>query len=328
MTDYLHGKRVLVTGGTGSLGRALVPKILSRGASAVCVYSRTEVKQADMRADYAAEWERMRFFIGDVRDLERLRRAFTAVDVVIHAAALKRIDTAEYDPDEFQKTNCVGSMNVNSAAIDCGVKRCMLISTDKAAAASTLYGATKAVAERTTIAANAYSGALGTAFSCVRYGNVVASTGSIVPIFRKQAATGGPLTLTHKAMTRFWLTLDQATDFVLQAVEDQQGGETFVPQIPAARVADLAEAIAPGMATTEIGIRAGEKLHEELITVEEGRRTLWQPEHKRYVIAPSVGWQGTPPKGVNASDGFSYSSATGPHMSVEEIRAMLKEAGL
>lgn len=306
----------LITGGSGSLGHALVPLLLGEyDARKVIVLSRSESKQAEMRQQFPDS--RMRYFIGDVRDLDRLRRAFTAVDVVLHAGALKRVPEAEYSPDEWILTNVHGTMNVNAAALDSGVKRVMLISTDKSCAPATLYGATKLCAERNTIAANSYSGAFGTRFAAVRYGNVINSTGSVIPLFKAQAESGC-VTITDRDATRFWMTLEQAARFVLRCTEDMQGGETYVPIIPAARVVDVAEAVAPGCRHEVIGLRAGEKLHEELITNVESRRTTLEAERQRYNIAPALSNDvaGLP-------HGFTYTSDNSRLLTVQEIRSLI-----
>ena len=313
----MKGQAILITGGTGSLGHALVPLLLGEyQAGKVIVFSRSESKQAEMRQEF--QDPRMRFFLGDVRDRDRLATAFQGVDVVIHAAALKRIEVAEQDPLEVKKTNVDGTCNVNMAAIGCAVKKVMLISTDKACAPTTLYGASKLMAERETIAHNAYS-PWGTKFSAVRYGNVIGSTGSVIPLFRKQKETG-VITITDPEMTRFWITLDDAARFVLNCVDEMEGGETFVPVMPSARVVDIADAVAPGCRREFVGIRAGEKLHEELITTVEARRSF--RIGLGYVIEPAIGgrtrlWP-TP-------DGFSYTSDKNRMLTVEEIRDLIGE---
>ena len=319
----MKGQTVLVTGGTGSLGHALVPLLLGEyDAAKVIVFSRSESKQAEMRQEFPDP--RMRFFLGDVRDQERLKTAFHGVDVVIHAAALKRIEVAEADPLEVKKTNVDGTCNVNQAAIGCGVGKVMLISTDKACAPTTLYGASKLMAERETIAHNAYS-PWGTKFSAVRYGNVIGSTGSVIPLFRKQRETG-TLTITDPHMTRFWITLEQAARFVLDCVEDMHGGETFVPRMRAARVVDIAEAVAPGCKHKVVGIREGEKLHEELISYVEARRTT-DPRYakgNRFTIFPATSVLLVPACDL-LPPGFAYTSDQTPLLSVEEIRDLIGE---
>lgn len=260
----MRGERVVVTGGTGSFGKAFVKAALSAGAHKVIVFSRDELKQYEMAqgAD-----PRVAFFIGDVRDKDRLYRAFRGADAVVHAAAMKQVPACEFNPFEAVKTNVLGAQNVIEAAIDCGVRRVVALSSDKSACPINLYGATKLCSDKLFMAGNAYS-PNGTRFSVVRYGNVMGSRGSVIPLFMKQRETG-TVTITDQRMTRFWITMDQAVAFVQMALSRMKGGEIFVPKIPSMKVTDLAEAIAPGCKHHVIGIRGGEKLHEVLIPEEE-----------------------------------------------------------
>ena len=299
---------VLVTGGTGSFGQEFARTLLERtDVRKVIVLSRDELKQYEMQRRFCDE-SRLRFFIGDVRDADRLHRAFGEVDIVVHAAALKHVPTAEYNPLEAVRTNINGAENVINAAIDCDVARVVMLSTDKACSPVNLYGATKLVSEKLFISGNAYVGPRRTRLSVVRYGNVVGSRGSVIPLFREQAARGS-ITLTDERMTRFWLTLPQAVDFVMRAIDEMQGCEIFVPRIPSMRMLDLARAIAPDAKVEIIGVRPGEKLHEELISVHDARRTLDLGSH--YLIQPELEWwQPTPREGEPVPDGFHYSSDT------------------
>jgi UDP-N-acetylglucosamine 4,6-dehydratase len=303
-----NGKTILVTGGTGSFGRAFVETVLERhDPRRVIILSRDELKQHDLQRDI--QDSRLRFFLGDVRDVDRLRRAFDGVDVVVHAAALKQVPACEYNPFEAVKTNIIGSQNVVDAAIDCGVERVLALSTDKAVNPVNLYGATKLCAEKIFVQGNSYAGGKNTKFSCVRYGNVVGSRGSVIPIFLEQKKTG-TVTITDPRMTRFWLTLPQGVDFVLEALRLMHGGEVFIPRIPSMSIVDLAKAVAPGCAINETGIRPGEKLHECLISSDEARHTVMLDE--MYVIKPEHRWWGE----GNWSDGealpadFEFSSDT------------------
>lgn len=278
----LDDRVILVTGGTGSFGHRFIRTVLAEHRPRkVIVFSRDELKQTEMRRD--VDDPRIRFFIGDVRDRERLYRAFRGVDVVVHAAALKQVPACEYNPFEAVKTNVMGTANVVDAAIDCRVKRVMVISTDKAVNPINIYGATKLVAEKLAINANAYAGDSGTRFSVVRYGNVVGTRGSVVPIFT-ESWRNGTVPITDERMTRFWITLDQGVRFVVNCLEAMQGGEIFVPKVPSMRVVDLAETLAPGCRIEIIGIRPGEKLHEVLIHADEARRAIDCRDF--YVIMP------------------------------------------
>ena len=287
--DYLKGARVLITGGTGSLGRKLTRLILDGCATAtVVIYSRDEFKQFQIQQAMApADRERVRFFLGDVRDRDRLRRALTGVDYVVHAAALKQVPAAEYNPFEFVKTNVLGAENVINAAIDSRVKRVVALSTDKAANPINLYGATKLCSDKLFVSGNSYSGGGGTRFSVVRYGNVVGSRGSVIPFFLERRR-GGVLPITDERMTRFWITLEQGAALVLNALRDMYGGEIWVPRIPSMRITDLARVVAPECKQTLVGIRPGEKLHEVMIPVDDGREALQFENH--FVIKPSFPW--------------------------------------
>jgi UDP-N-acetylglucosamine 4,6-dehydratase len=264
---------VLVTGGTGSFGRKFVELMLNEyQPKKLIVFSRDELKQHEMRVS-GFDHPSLRYFIGDVRDEERLRRAMHGVDIVVHAAALKQVPACEYNPMEAIKTNIMGTSNVIEAALDAGVRKVMAISTDKAVNPINLYGATKLAAEKLVVQSNAYAGADVTRYACVRYGNVVGSRGSVVPVFLKQRETG-KLTITDARMTRFWLSLEQGVRFVVKCIDLMHGGEVFVPKIPSMKVADLARAIAPDAALEIIGIRSGEKLHEVLISDDEARTSV------------------------------------------------------
>lgn len=324
--NFLDGTSVLVTGGTGSFGQRCVKILLSEtSARRVIVFSRDELKQSQMQAAIPDPGQRLRFFIGDVRDLGRLQRAFHGVDYVIHAAALKQVPALEYNPFEAVKTNILGTQNVIDAAIDQGVKKVVLLSSDKAANPANLYGATKLCAEKLVVSGNAY-GAKATRLSAVRYGNVFGSRGSILHLIAEQRERG-EITLTHEEMTRFWITLDQGVGLVLMALEEMHGGEIYVPKIPSMRVKDLLEILAPECAIRVIGIRPGEKLHEVLITPEEARHTKEYENY--YVILPEHDWL----ERENYIDGrdvpvdFHFTSKTNTDwLSPERLRALLAQA--
>jgi UDP-N-acetylglucosamine 4,6-dehydratase/5-epimerase len=303
----LQGSSILVTGGTGSFGKAFIQYALDNfDPRRIVIYSRDELKQYEARQLFADD-PRLRWFIGDIRDQDRLRRAMHEVDYVVHAAALKQVDTAEYNPFEYVKTNVVGSQNVVEAAIDAGVKKVVALSTDKASSPLNLYGATKLAADKLFQSANHYAASYETRFSVVRYGNVMGSRGSVIPFFRKLAAEGKPMPVTDSRMTRFWITLPQAVAFVVDSFDQMQGGELYVPRIPSMKILDLVEAIAPGAETYEIGIRPGEKLHEEMISLDDARRTLRLGD--RYVVLPTIAnWGFTPPEGEALPEGFAYQS--------------------
>ena len=280
---YLDGKMILVTGGTGSFGKQFIKKALKYKIKRLVIFSRDELKQEEMRTMYGFTDKRLRYFIGDVRDKERLNRAMIDIDIVVHAAALKQVPAAEYNPMEAIKTNIIGASNIVDVAIDRRVKKVIALSTDKAVSPANLYGATKLVAEKIFTQGNNYSSADGAKFSCVRYGNVVGSRGSVVPLFLHQRENG-QVTVTDDQMTRFWLTLDQGVDLVLKSIEMMEGGEIFVPKIPSMKIIDLARVVAPKCKVKIMGIRPGEKLHEVLISEEEAHHTY---EYKgMYVIRP------------------------------------------
>jgi len=274
------------------------------------IFSRDELKQYEARQLFDND-PRLRWFIGDIRDQHRLKRAMHGIDHVVHAAALKQVDTAEYNPFEFVQTNIIGSQNVVEAAIDAGVQKIVALSTDKASSPLNLYGATKLAADKLFQTANHYASGHVTRFSVVRYGNVMGSRGSVVPFFKRLVAEGRPLPITDTRMTRFWITLPQAVQFVVDSFDSMVGGELYVPRIPSMRIMDLVEAVAPGAETVEIGIRPGEKLHEEMISEDDSRRTVLIGS--RYVVLPTVaewsGWR-EPDGGTPVPDGFSYRSNT------------------
>jgi UDP-N-acetylglucosamine 4,6-dehydratase/5-epimerase len=319
----LTGKNVLITGGTGSFGQACVKVLLEQyDVRAVRVFSRDELKQSEMQAQYRGE-RRLRFLIGDVRDRERLVRATRDVDLILHAAALKQVPVAEYNPFEAVQTNVIGAENVVAAAIENGVPQTLLLSTDKAVNPVNLYGATKLCAEKIATQGNAYAADLSVRFASVRYGNVVGSRGSVVPLFLRQAETG-ELTITDERMTRFWITLPQAVDFVLSRAAMMEGGEVFVPKIPSMRVVDIANAIAPDASRRITGIRPGEKLHEVLLTEDEARHALELDD--AYLIYPEFPlWRGEPyTGGPPVAEGFRYSSDSNDEwLSADELRAIL-----
>ncbi|MFZ1041275.1 MAG: UDP-N-acetylglucosamine 4,6-dehydratase (inverting) [Anaerolineales bacterium] len=299
---------VLITGGTGSFGKKFVEIMLKDfQPKKIIIYSRDELKQYEMQAS-GFDHPSMRYFIGDVRDRERLLRAMQGVNVVVHAAALKQVPACEYNPMEAVKTNIMGTSNVIEAALDADVKKVMALSTDKAVNPVNLYGATKLAAEKLTVQSNAYAAGSATRYSCVRYGNVVGSRGSVVPVFLKQRESG-KVTITDDRMTRFWLSLEQGVRFVISCMEQMEGGEVFVPRIPSMKVIDLAQAIAPKAEVGIIGIRPGEKLHEVLISEDEARNTV--ELDKMFVVQPAeafwfgYSWQ---KRGKLLSDGYRYSS--------------------
>lgn len=304
--NVIEGRTVLVTGGTGSFGKHFIQTALAKwNPAAIRVFSRDELKQHDMAREIADE--RVRFFLGDVRDLDRLRRAMEGAQFVIHAAALKHVPACEYNPFEAVKTNILGTQNVAEAAIDSGVEKAIALSTDKAVGPANLYGATKLCAEKLFVQSNVYAGPRETRLSCVRYGNVVGSRGSVVPLFKEQAPSG-TLTITDDRMTRFWISLDQAVELVANALEWMRGGEVFIPKIPSMKVVDLAQAIAPDVPIRITGIRPGEKLHESLLAAEESRHTTdhgdhfqIEPEHPFWAARRGAA-------GAAVPDGFTYTS--------------------
>lgn len=327
--NTLANANILITGGTGSFGQKFAKQILKLfKPRRVIIFSRDEVKQQKMRAELPDNLGGpMRYFIGDVRDRDRLYRAFRGVDIVIHAAALKQVPTAEYNPLEVIKTNILGASNIIDAAIDCGVKKVVALSSDKAVSPANLYGATKLCADKLFVSAGVYTGPKDTRFSVVRYGNVIGSRGSIVPMLVDERCHG-KVPITDIRMTRFWISLKQAVEFVLLCIEQMQGGEIFVPKIPSMRIVDLAKAIAPHCEHDVVGIRPGEKLHEVLLTEEDARQAIEFDNY--FVIKP-------PPfisrwtadhleNGKPIKDGFNYSSDTNTHwLSEQELMAMIAE---
>ncbi len=320
------GKSILITGGSGSLGKALVSHLLSTTkVRRIAIFSRDELKQFHMRQDLLND-ERLRWFLGDIRDSARLSRALHKVDFVIHAAALKQVDTGEYNPMEFIKTNVLGSQNVIEASIDAGVSKVIALSTDKASSPINLYGATKLTADKLFIAANNYSQSYGTNFSVVRYGNVMGSRGSVIPHFQSLVKQGKPITVTDKRMTRFWISLNEAVKFVLDSFEVMKGGELYVPKIPSMRIIDLAKAIAPEGEIVEIGVRPGEKLHEEMISAEDSRRTI-RIEKDRFLVLPVVAeWNFVVPAGEKLMEQEPYASNTNDlWMTEQKIKEFIAE---
>lgn len=320
---------VLITGGTGSFGQKFTEIMLrDHHPKKLIIFSRDELKQHEMRQTYddLTPDSPIRYFIGDVRDKDRLHRAMNGVDIVVHAAALKQVPACEYNPFEAIQTNVMGAKNVVDAAIDRGVKRVMAISTDKAVNPINLYGATKLCAEKLFVQGNSYSGERGTRFSCTRYGNVVGSRGSVIPVFKKQRESG-KITITDERMTRFWITLEEGVRFVICCIETMHGGEVFVPKIPSMKVVDLAKAVAPECERQFVGIRPGEKVHESLISEDEARNTLEFDD--MYVIQPlfqwwgANNWEGGKPLAV----GFRYTSdANSCWLPEEELKRMVKES--
>ena len=323
--DFFNEKTVLVTGGTGSFGKAYITNLLSsHNPKKVIIFSRDEMKQFEMRGKFAND-PRLRFFIGDIRDKERLLRAFSGVNYIVHAAALKQVDTGEYNPREFILTNVIGSQNVVDAAIDSGVTNVVALSTDKASSPINLYGATKLTADKLFTAANVYGANSKTKFSVVRYGNVIGSRGSIIPLFQELASKGLPIPVTDLRMTRFWITLDQAVKFVDEAFSEMNGGELFVPRIPSMKITDLVAAISPNSKIKEIGIRPGEKLHEEMISPDDSRRAVMQKT--KFILSPtSSEWAYVEPKGEKLPEGFSYRSDTNDQwLTQSEINDFIKK---
>ncbi|MCF7822807.1 MAG: UDP-N-acetylglucosamine 4,6-dehydratase (inverting) [Candidatus Marinimicrobia bacterium] len=332
----LKGKTILITGGTGSFGKRFIQHVFkTHDIKKVIVYSRDELKQFDMQnSDIFAHYYnqgRIRYFIGDVRDYHRLKMAFEGVDIVIHAAALKQVPAAEYNPFEAVKTNIIGGQNVIDAALRQGVEKVIALSTDKAAAPINLYGATKLASDKLFIAANNYRGAHGIKFSVVRYGNVMGSRGSVIPFFQKMTTTG-EIPITDKRMTRFNITLQEGVDFVLDNLERMWGGELFVPKIPSYRITDLAEAVAPGVPLRTVGIRPGEKIHEEMITETDALNTIEFEDY--YVILPSTQlWdpdkfrkESNLTEGSWCDFGFAYNSGNNSDfLSVADLRKLIKE---
>jgi UDP-N-acetylglucosamine 4,6-dehydratase len=315
---------VLITGGTGSFGKKFIQVMLKEyHPEKIIIYSRDELKQYEMQNSGIND-PRLRYFIGDVRDLDRMKRAFQGVDIVVHAAALKQVPACEYNPFEAVKTNILGTENVIDAALDMGVKKVLAISTDKAVNPVNLYGVTKLAAEKLVIQSNSYAGGRETRLSCVRYGNVVGSRGSVVPVFLKQRATGR-LTVTDERMTRFWISLEQGVHFVIRCIEQMHGGEVFVPKIPSMKVKDLAAAVAPEAEITYTGIRPGEKLHEVLISEDEARNTVEFDD--MFIVQPSgTTWFGRDWEklGKKLPDDYHYSSNNNTEwLDLEGIKKMI-----
>ena len=317
-------KSVLVTGGTGSFGRKFVEVMLKEHRpERLIIFSRDELKQHEMRTD-GFDDPLLRYFLGDVRDLLRLRRAMDGLDIVVHAAALKQVPAAEYNPIEAILTNIMGARNVVEAALDTGVKKVMAISTDKAVNPINLYGATKLSAEKLLVQSNAYAGGKDTRFSCVRYGNVVGSRGSVIPMFIRQRQDG-KVTITDERMSRFWLSIDQGVRFTIRRIEQMRGGEVFVPKIPSARIIEIVEALAPEAQVERIGIRPGEKLHEVLVSEDEARHTVELED--MYVVEPAGAlWFGHEwrEEGDALPEGFVYRSDTNQDwLTIDEIRELV-----
>jgi UDP-N-acetylglucosamine 4,6-dehydratase len=317
----LTGKTILVTGSTGSFGTRFIETVLQEhDPHSIRIFSRDELKQSEMQRRFADE-QRLRYLIGDVRDLARLRRATRGVDLIVHAAAMKQVPASEYNPFEAVQTNVIGAENIVSAAIDNDVALTIALSTDKAVNPVNLYGATKLCAEKLVTQGNAYAADGPSRFASVRYGNVVGSRGSVIPLFQAQAETG-VLTITDERMTRFWITLDEAVRFVLDSLALAGGGEVFIPKIPSMRVGDIAEAIAPDAERRVIGIRPGEKLHELLLTEDESRHAVELPD--RYIVLPEyASWPLRDSGGSPLPDGFRYTSDTNDRwLTVDELREM------
>jgi len=323
LMHVVAGKSVLVTGGTGSFGRAFIRALLAwSSARKIIVFSRDEQKHYQMERELRDS--RLRFFVGDVRDRDRLRQAFRGVQIIVHAAAMKHVPLCEYNPIEAVQTNIVGARNIIEAAIEAGIERVMALSTDKAVAPANLYGATKLCMEKLLVAANAYSGDQPTRFSAARYGNVMGSAGSVIPLFREQSLNGH-LTITDERMTRFWIDMEGAIRLVLRGLDLMAGGEIFIPKLPTTDIVTLAEALAPGVPRRTVGIRPGEKLHETLISPEESRRTrdlgdllvIW-PEFQFHAQRPED------PPGSQLPDGFSYTSdRLDLRLDLEQTRVLL-----
>lgn len=329
----MNGKTILITGGTGSFGKKIVEMLLEQyETKKIIIYSRDEFKQDIMRNDfterYPQKMEKVRFFIGDVRDRDRLYRAFDGVDFVIHAAAMKQVPACEYNPFEAIKTNIHGAQNIIDAAIDRNVKKVVALSTDKAVNPINLYGGTKLVSDKLFVSANAYSGGTGTVFSVVRYGNVAGSRGSVVPLFKKMIKNGAKeLPITDFRMTRFWITLDEAAKLVLKALNESKGGETYISKIPSFYITDLAKAIDSNVELKEVGIREGEKIHEIMISIDDSRHTYEYDKH--YIIYPELNWWNEEKHlllgGIKLKDGFEYNSNNNDNwLSIEELSVLIE----
>lgn len=333
----LNDKSILITGGTGSFGKKFTEMILEKfNPKKIIIYSRDEFKQDVMRKDFTQRFpekiSKLRFFIGDVRDKDRLYRAFKGVDYVIHAAAMKQVPACEYNPFEAIKTNIHGAQNIVDAALDKGIKKVVALSTDKAVNPINLYGGTKLVSDKLFISANSYRGDEGTVFSVVRYGNVSGSRGSVIPFFRELLNNGvNELPITDTRMTRFWMTLDDAVDLVVKALEESKGGETYVFKNPSYKVTDVAEALNPGGKINVVGIREGEKLHEVMITSDDSRGTYDYGDH--YIIYPNYIWWSKndyfKEGGTLIEEGWEYNSGTNTEwLDVEILRNKIEELGL
>lgn len=329
-----NNKSVLITGGTGSFGKKFTERILSDyNPKKIIIYSRDEFKQdlmyKEFRIKFPQKVDKLRFFIGDVRDKERLYRAFKEIDYVIHAAAMKQVPACEYNPFEAIKTNIHGAQNIVDASIDCGVKKVVALSTDKAVNPINLYGGTKLVSDKLFIAGNAYSGGNGTIFSVVRYGNVAGSRGSVIPFFKALLEKGEKtLPITDYRMTRFWITLDEGVDLVFKALEESKGGETYISKIPSFKITDLAKAMNPNGEMKEVGIREGEKLHEVMVTKDDSRMTYEYDKH--YIVYPHFDWWNSQnymtPGGTLVEEGFEYNSGTNIEwLSVQELQKLLNQ---
>lgn len=328
----LDGKAILVTGGTGSFGKKFIKTILDNHPEIkrIVIFSRDEYKQFVMQnmPEFKEYKDKLRFFIGDVRDKERLYRAFEGIDIVVHAAALKQVPACEYNPFEAVKTNILGAQNIIDACIDKGVKKVVALSTDKACAPVNLYGATKLCSDKLFIQGNAYSGPNGTKFSVVRYGNVAGSRGSVIPFFQKLVNEGATeLPITDMNMTRFWLKLEQAVEMVIQALENMQGGELYVKKIPSMRMPDLARAIAPNLKLKEVGIRPGEKIHEQMIASADARNTVDLGEY--FVILPEIERKDISQFYKNAKrvpENFEYNSGNNDRwLTIDDMKQLIKE---
>jgi len=332
LKSMLDNKTILITGGTGSFGKKFTATVLAKfpNVKKIIIYSRDEFKQFMMQnmPEFKPHLEKLRFFIGDVRDKERMMRAFEGVDIVVHAAALKQVPACEYNPFEAIKTNIHGAQNVIDCAIDRGVKKVVALSTDKACAPINLYGATKLCSDKLFIAGNAYCGDKDTRFAVVRYGNVAGSRGSVIPFFKKLVEEGAKeLPITDMRMTRFWLKLEQAVEMVIESIGHMQGGELYVKKIPSMHMPELAEAIAPDLKTVEVGIRPGEKIHEQMITKEDAPNTIEYNDY--YIILPQIDLKNIEYKYPNAkkvAPDFEYHSGNNTQwLSVDDMRNLIKD---
>lgn len=330
--EMLNNKTILVTGGTGSFGKCFTEYVLENyNPKKIIIYSRDEYKQFIMANNFKKYSSKIRFFIGDVRDKERLERAFEGVDYVIHAAAMKQVPACEYNPNEAIKTNINGAQNIIDAALNTNVKKVVALSTDKAVNPVNLYGGTKLVSDKLFIAANAYAGDKEISFSIVRYGNVAGSRGSVIPFFHNIMKNGGEeLPITDYRMSRFWISLREGVELVIKALEEAKGGETFISKIPSFKITDLAQAMSPGCNMPEVGIREGEKLHEIMVTVEDSLTTYEYDKH--FIVYPQMVWSEkkvAKPTGEKVPEGFSYSSDNNQEwLTVEQIKELLKNVEL